>query len=156
MKKIENLLLKACGYTLLTTLLFYIAALLGEFTKPAIDFPTFALIFVFGIIISAASMILYVKTMHTALKILIHYVILFIAFFVIFLLAGKLTLGGPSVVFAAIVIFTFLYALIFAAVYFIRRAVIGADKALDARVSKKNSAKKPYTPLYKTKDADNE
>ena len=150
MKRIENLLLKACGYTLLILTLFYLVALLGEFTVAAIDFHTFALIFVFGVIISAVSLILYVEKIKPIFRVLIHYATLLVSFFVIFLFAGKLNAGGSSVVFSAIIIFTVLYAVIFTITYLIRRAVISADKALDKKaVSNAKKTKKPYTPLYK-------
>lgn len=151
MKKIENLLLKACGYSLIILTLFFAVAALGNFTSAAIDFPTFLLIFVFGIIISTASMILYVQALKPIFRVMIHYAILLISFSVIFILAGKLGNGGASVIFSAIVIFTFLYAVIFAVTYLIRRAIKSADKALDKKnsSSSKGNKNKPYTPLYK-------
>lgn len=150
MKKIENLLLKACGYTLLILVLFYVVAMIGKLSAAAIDFPTFALIFVFGVIISAANLVLYTK-LKTVFKVLIHYAVLLISFSIIFILAGKLNTGGSSVIFTAIVVFTFLYGVIFAIAYFVRRAVISADKSLNKLNEKKGgkNSKKPYTPRYK-------
>ena len=150
MKKIENLLLKACGYTILILILFYAVAFTG-FTTPAIQLPTFLLILVFGIVISAAGMILYVNSLKPILRVLIHYAVMLVSFFIVFILGGKLHTGGSSTIFAAIILFTFLYALIFAIVYFIRRAVISADKAIDKKsaAQSKRKKKKPYTPLYK-------
>ena len=150
MKKLESLLLKACGYTTITVILFYLVAMLG-FTKAAMDFKTFMLIFVFGVIISSAGLIFEIQRMHKALKVLIHYVILLISFFVIFFVAGKLGNAASSVVFSAIIVFTTLYAAISVITYLIKKAVNSADKIID-KSGKKVKEKKPYTPLYKNKD----
>lgn len=152
MKKLENLLLKACGYTIITMALFYLVALIGEFTKAAIDFQTFALIFLFGIVIATAGLILEIRSMRLVFRIILHYFVLLIAFFFVFLFAGKLGTAGTSVIFSAIVVFTFLYALIFTITYLIKRAVNGADSLISAKTGNKKNEKKPYTPLYKTKD----
>ncbi len=149
MKKLETLLLKACGYTIITTALFYIIALIGKFTTAAIDFPTFALIFLFGIVISASSLILGIQSMRIIFRILIHYAVLLVSFFFVFLFAGKLGNAGMPVIFSAIIVFTFLYALIFALTYFIKRAVNGADSFLTKKNDSKKGEKKPYKPLYK-------
>ena len=150
MKKLESLLLKACGYTTITVILFYLVAMMG-FTKAAMDFKTFMLIFVFGVIISSAGLIFEIQRMHKALKVLIHYVILLISFFVIFFVAGKLGNAASSVVFSAIIVFTTLYAAISVITYLIKKAVNSADKIID-KSGKKVKEKKPYTPLYKNKD----
>ena len=101
------------------------------FTKAAMDFKTFMLIFVFGVIISSAGLIFEIQQMHKALKVLIHYVILLISFFVIFFVAGKLGNAASSVVFSAIIVFTTLYAAISVITYLIKKAVNSADKIID-------------------------
>jgi hypothetical protein len=125
-------------------------AMMG-FTKAAMDFKTFMLIFVFGVIISSAGLIFEIQRMHKALKVLIHYVILLISFFVIFFVAGKLGNAASSVVFSAIIVFTTLYAAISVITYLIKKVVNSADKIID-KSGKKVKEKKPYTPLYKNKD----
>ena len=152
MKKLETVLLKACGYTIITAVLFDLVAMMGEFTKAALDFWTFLLIFTFGIIISAAGLIFEIRSMHKAVKVLLHYSVLLVAFFFIFLVAGKLGNAASSVIFSAIIVFTTLYAVIFAITYFIKKAINGADKLLSKSVEAGKKEKKPYTPLYKNKD----
>jgi prepilin signal peptidase PulO-like enzyme (type II secretory pathway) len=151
MKKLENLLLKASGYTIITVILFYLVAMMGEFTKAALDFKTFMLIFVFGIIISAVNLIFEIQILHKALKILIHYAVLLVSFFVIFFVAGKLGNAATSVIFSAIIVFTALYAVIFVITYLIKKAVTSADRVIDKSGTKRKE-KKNYTPLYKSKD----
>ncbi len=153
MKKLENLLLKACGYTIITMTLFYIVALIGKLTAAALDFPTFALIFLFGTVISLSGLILEIQTMRAVFRILIHYFVLLTAFFFVFLFTGKLGNTSMPLIFSALIIFTFLYALIFTITYFIKRAVNSADSFLSKKITDgKKGKKKPYTPLYKNKD----
>jgi hypothetical protein len=151
MKKLESILLRACGYTVVTAILFFFVAMMGEFTKAAIDFTTFLLIFIFGIIISATDLVFDIPALRKVFKVIIHYAVLLVAFFVVFLLAGKLGNAGSSVIFSALIIFTFLYAVIFTIVFLIKRAVNKADKML-AKSEKKKKEKPAYTPLYKNKD----
>ena len=152
MKKLETVLLKACGYTIITAILFYLVAMMGTFTKAALDFWTFLLIFVFGIIISAAGLIFEIRSMHKVIKVLLHYFVLLVAFFFIFLLAGKLGNAVSSVIFSAIIVFTTLYAAIFAITYLIKTAIKGADRLIGKSTEATKKEKKPYTPLYKNKD----
>ena len=152
MKKLENLLLRGCGYTILITVLFFLVAVIGEYTNAAIDFPTMALIFVFGIIISTADLVLGAERLKRVFRVMIHYCVLLLAFFFVFILAGKLRTGGASAIFASIVIFTFLYAFIFTLTYLIRLAVKRADGAIDKKAARKQKrTKAEYTPIYKDK-----
>ena len=152
MKKLENLLLRGCGYTILITVLFFLVAVIGEYTNAAIDFPTMTLIFVFGVIISSSDLVLGVERIKKVFRVMIHYSVLLVAFFFVFILAGKLRTGGASAIFAATVIFTFLYALIFTITYLIKLAVKRADSAIDKKADKKHKrTKAEYTPIYKDK-----
>ena len=152
MKKLENLLLRGCGYTILITVLFFLVAILGEYTNAAIDLATLSLILVFGIIISATDLVLGAERLKRVFRVMIHYSVLLLAFFFVFILAGKLRSGGASAVFAAIVIFTFLYAFIFAITYLIKRLINRADSAIDKNAAtKKKRTAAEYTPIYKDK-----
>ena len=151
MKKIENLLLKAAGYTVLIICLFYLFAATGDFTEAAITFPTFAVILIFGLLISFTELVFLIDRLKTVLKFLIHYSVLLIAFTVIFIITGNLSSGGAGVVFSALIIFTFLYALIFTLVYFIRKFIRYADRKVDTRLAKKKqpiAKKSEYKSLY--------
>lgn len=151
MKKLEELLLRACGYTVLILTLFYLFAVVGDFVEAAIAFSTFALIFAFGIIISVAGLVFEIPTMRLIWKSLIHYGVLLISFTVIFIVAGKLSAGGIPTVFSAFIIFTFLYAVVFTIVYFARKALLAADVRLERTKEKRKQkpAKKEYKALYK-------
>ncbi len=152
MKKIENLLLKACGYTILILVLFYLFAVISDFIEAAIAFPTFALIFGFGVLISLAGIIFEINSLKLIWKTLMHYAVLLIAFCVIFVISGKISSAGPSAIFSAIIIFTFLYAIVFAIAYVAQRAIAKADARVARNVSgngKEKKEKREYKPLYK-------
>ena len=155
MKKIETILLRGCGFTILILTLFYLFAVATSFVDPEIGFPTFLLILTFGFIISLSTLIFEIKAMKLPFKILIHYATLLVAFSAVFVYSGNLATGGDAAIFTAVAIFTFLYALIFAISYFAARVVRVADKTLDSgnKAQKSKDAKKEssstYQPRYK-------
>ena len=115
MKKLETLLLRAAGYTVLILLLFYLFGALSEFANPYINFRTFLVILSFGAIISLAGMILRIQKIHIALRVTIHYVALLIAFFAVFIVNGNISAQGAGQVFVAVVLFSVFYV-VFAAI----------------------------------------
>lgn len=154
MKKLENILLKASGFTILILMLFYMFALSGNLTPATIAFPTFLLIFFFGVIISVATMILGLKQIKLPIRLLIHYTALLVAFCSIFIASGNIQADSAAKIFSAVVIFTVLYALFFAIVYFIKRTVNLIDKKIDEKQNKgaKSAAKKSgYKSIYSDK-----
>ena len=154
MKKIENLVLSACAFTVMILFLFYLFAVIGQFTEPTITFPTFLLIFGFSAIIAVTSMILRVERLKMFTRIAIHYASLLIAFTVVFLTSGNLASGGTPIVFSAVVVFTFLYGIIFTATYFICKGLRSADRKISNRQQKNATASKKseYKSLYSSKD----
>ena len=155
MKKIEKIALSACALTVIILTFFYLFALIGQLTDPMISFTTFLLILGFSLIISLTSLILRIERMKMIVRIIIHYASLLVAFTVIFLISGNLSAGGTPVVFSAIVVFTFLYAVIFALTYFIKRTIGAADKKIDKRLQAKatpTKSKSEYKSLYSSKD----
>ncbi len=155
MKKIEGILLRACGFAVAILILLYLFAVATSFIGPAIGFPMFLIILAFGLIISVANLIFSVKSIKLPFRVAIHFAVLLVAFCIIFVYSGNLTAGGDAAVFTAISIFIFLYALIFTLTYFIKRAISAADSRLEATkraAAEKGSEKekKPgYQPRYK-------
>ena len=155
MKRIETVFLRACGYCALILLLFYAFGAISEYADPYIDFGTFSVILLFGFIISIAGFILTLERLKMPIRILIHYVALFIAFYVIFIISGNLGAGGASVIFSAVIIFTFLYAILFILVYFIGKGLKKADSVINkknARRSEEKNRKSNYKSIYKNED----
>lgn len=154
MKIVENLVLKACGYTLSILLLFYIAGTISDFTNPFIDFKTFLLILLFGSLISLTEPVFGIKNLHPMLKVLIHYFVLFCAFTATFVISGNIAKRGAAAIFSSLIIFTFFYAIVFTAMYFIRKLIKKADNGLDKRMQSKAKKTKQseYKSLYTKED----
>lgn len=154
MKKIEKTLLKGTAYSVLITVLFYLFAIIGQLSAPAITFPTFTLIVVFGCIISASELVFQIRNLKMSLKALIHYAVLLVAFCAIFVFSGNLSTEGPAAIFSAVIIFTFLYILILLIAYFVRKGVYYADKKIDKRTNIASAKKKKteYKSLYGKQD----
>ena len=151
MKKLQSTLLAGSAYTVFILIVFYLFAIIGQLTLPAITFPTFLLILVFGMIISFAENIFYIKGLKIPFKIMIHYSLLLIAFCSVFVFSGNLKSEGPAAIFTSIVIFSFLYALIFVSARFIRKGIRSLDKKIEKRAltKAKEEKKTEYKSLYK-------
>ena len=154
MKIIENIILKAGGYTASILFLFYLAGTIADFTNPYIDFKTFIFIALFGTLISVSELLFKIQAIHTAIKVLIHYAVLFCAFTVVFIISGNIASRGSAAIFSALIIYTFFYAVIFTALYFIRKSIKKADFAIDKKYASKQKPekKKEYKSLYKKED----
>ena len=146
MEKAKKIILSATAYTVLILVLFYIYALVGNLTQPAVKFGTFLIILVFGFVISLANIIFEIKRLNHLIKLLIHYLALLLAFIVIFVIAGNLTISGPASVLSAIIIFTVLYAVIYALSYGVRSALRSVSKS--TAKSNTKAKKSTYKPLY--------
>ena len=151
MKRLENILLKGCGYTILILVLFYLFAAFNSFDSATIEFSTFALIFAFGMIISLATMILGLERPSLPIRILIHYAAMMLAFSVIFMASGHINVSTPANIFTAVIIFTFFYILLFAVVYLIKRCVSSIDKKINKGKKDEKQKKKEYKSLYSSK-----
>lgn len=149
MEKIKSIVLNSTAYTVVILLLFYIYALIGNLTHPAITFGTFLIILLFGFVISLANMIFGIKRLHPALRLLIHYAALLVAFIFVFVIAGKLAINGIASVFSAIIIFTILYGVIYAISYGVKSALSSVEKPKHS-VKKQTTfdKKSTYKPLY--------
>ncbi len=151
MKKLESVLLKACGYTVLIMAVFYAFMSLND--ESSLSLPTFVLISVFGILVSVTTMILGLKKPALPIRILLHYASLLLVFYVVFIAIGKRAASTPAQIFSAVIIFTVVYIFMFIAVYFIRLLIGKIDKRLDKKSARKHSSKQDtkseYKPIYK-------
>ena len=152
MRTIEKLLLKACSYTVLILTMFYTFAQASKFASAYIDFGTFAIFLLFGAAISLADLVLGCVRLRVIYRIMIHYAVLLFVFCSVFVVKGKISLESAGTIFTSIIIFTVLYAIMFAIVYILRRATIKGDDFLAERTTKndnKNIAKSQYKPKFK-------
>ena len=157
MKRLENLLLKACGFTIAILTLFYLFPSLSKAQDEAISFSTFALIFGFGFVISVATMIFDIKSINLAIRLLIHYFSLMLAFCVVFISTGNISADSSAKVFTAVIMFTIFYAFFFALAYGIKKLVNHIDNKVDSRTNRNNGTKSKaerkseYKSLYSDK-----
>ena len=149
MKRINKIFLTGCGYAILILTMFYVFAAVSQFVSQSIAPGQFALILFFGFLISLAEFMYEQLKLKKALKCLIHYGVLLVAFCLIFVVSGKISAQRPAAVFASIVIYTALYFVIYAVVHFVRRAIDGADSMLDKK-TEANRIKKENKPTYKS------
>ena len=154
MKFLENLILKSCGFTLSILFIFYLGGTIADFTNPYIDFKTFLTVLLFGTLIAVAGLLFKIEKMHIALRVLIHYLVLFISFTVIFIISGNISAKGAAAIFTSLIIFTFFYAIMFTAAYFLRKLIKNADARIDKNAHPRPASKKrsEYKKLYKNED----
>ena len=101
MRKLEKILLKSCSYTILILALFYTFAVVSKFTSAYIDFGTFAVIYLFGLIISLTDLVLSVERLRLVFRLLIHYAVLLTSFCIVFVVMGKISLKSAGAVFSS-------------------------------------------------------
>ena len=111
MKRLQGLLLHACGYTVAIMTVLYTVAAIADVGDSYLSFSRFALVFLFGEIIALASMILKNENIKKPVGIIIHYSVLLIAFLVLFVLIGKIS-SSSGRTFTAIIIFTFFFSIL--------------------------------------------
>ena len=155
MRRINKLVLTACAYSILILSLFYIFAAVSQFVSKSIAPGQFALIVTFGFVISLAEFMYEELKVKKVLKCLVHYGVLLVAFCLIFIVSGNISVQRPSAVFGAIVIYTVLYFAVYAIVHFLRRAINKADDSLDKRTAQK-TVKTKKTNSYKSLYSDGE
>ena len=162
MKKLENLILRACGFAIVILTLFYTFVTATNSNKTDIDFANFSLILGFGLLISLASMILEIKSIKLPLRIFIHYVVLLITFCVVFIPNGNISPENnneaPSKLFTAIVLYTISYAVLFSLFAGFKKLINAIDNKIDSRTNKNNGTKSKaetkkstYKSLYSDK-----
>ena len=154
MRRINKIFLTGCGYTVLILLLFYAFAAISQFTSQAIAPGQFALILSFGFIISLAEFMYEELKLRRLYKCVIHYLLLLVAFCLIFIVSGNISSQRPAAIFVAIFIYTLLYFLVWTIVHYFRKAINYADDKLDAKATKRKpksndkKGKEIYKPLY--------
>ena len=146
MKRIQGLLLNACGYSVAILAVLYLFGAIAGVGDNGISFSRFVLVLAFGGVISIAARILSSKNIKKPVGIIIHYSVLLLTFLVLFVVIGNISTGGST--FTAIVVFTFFYAIIFGLVALINHAVKSADKKFDKKHPVKKKKKSPYKPIY--------
>ncbi len=153
MKKIGNILLNGCAYSILILFLFYLFAVISGISGVGIAFSKFILIVFFGFLIALTNLIFDLPNIKLILKYLIHYSVLLTAFSFIFLLSDSVSGKKTSFIFVCVFIFTVLYAAVLSAVLLIKRMLHSADKRPGERTKEaKEKTKSVYKPIYTDDD----
>lgn len=148
MKNIEKFLYHAAAYTVAISFLFFIFARIAGIDELSVSFGRYMLIFAFSLIISGSEFIFSLNKIPSALKYVIHYAVLCIGFFFVFLSVQSSSGSSeftPATVFAGIVLFSFLYFLILLAVFLVKKVKSKAK----AKEEPKQKNSKVYTPKFK-------
>ena len=153
MNNFERLIERACGFTVLMLLLIYLLGAFAGIEDNGIELGSFALILLFGFIIAIANLVIGYNKIAVWLRICLHYSVLLLAFCAVFIGSGRITNNTQGSYFAAVVIFTFLYALIALITFLSKKLVKRTDKAIAKRADKKTAeeneeAPKKYTKRY--------
>jgi len=151
MKKIESILLVGCAYTVAIVALFFGFAAISKFAEVRIGVGQFFLILLFGQVISVAGYILKNSSWHIFIRYALHYLSLFLAFCIIFIVNGNISANGGGAIFSALFIFTFFYAIVFLLVFVIKKSIAGLDKKLPTKDNKKQTSKQNNTYVSRFK-----
>ncbi len=143
---IAKFLYRGTAYTAAISIVFFLFAKALSLSELQLSFTRYLTILAFGMIVSAAEFIFILDKIPKALQYFIHYFVLAITFFIVFLTirnSGGEFEFSASTIFASLVIFTCFYAIIFG-------AVLITKKILANQKNKKDASKKKM-PSYKSR-----
>ena len=149
MKKIESVILAGCAYSMAIIALFFSFAAISSFSEVKLGVGQFFIILLFGQLISVAGFILKNASWHIFIRYALHYLILFLAFCIIFIVNGNIKASGGGAILSAAVIFTFFYAIILLLVYAFKKSISSVEKKISTKNPKQNEQNKKYTPRFK-------
>ena len=146
MKHARRILTSGCIYTTAITLLIFAAAALiknaeGIKENAAIGGGQFLLIMLFSFLIAGADTLLFLPSLRLPIRILLHYAVTLTGFLVVFSVAGNLKLDTGARIFVSVVLFSFFYAAVMAAVLSLAHAL--------GKLGKPKAAPKPYRSMFR-------
>ena len=146
MNKVEKLILRACGYTVLLQFGFYIFSSIANTSSAYLPRRSFFLILIFGALISLSELLFEVLKFRWWLKVGIHYLSLLAIFLIVFVAPAKSALADAGIV-VCIVCYTLIYTVIFGMIYLLRRVIKSADFIRPEKANK-NKTENSYTPRF--------
>ncbi len=145
--KITKLLYHSFVYSAAITVAFFIFGYITGVQEPKLSLSRFLVILLFSAIISGAEFLFMIPKVPKAVCYIIHYAALFIAFLIVFIIINSSGITS-SFVFAAVVIFTIIYAVITVAVFLLTKFVFKDNKKNEIADGKKTDEEKKYTPKF--------
>ncbi len=150
MNNITKFLYRGCAYTVAISMLFFLFARILNINELHLSFSRYFIIFAFGLIVSASEFIFTIKKISTILQYAIHYLVLSIAFFCVFLTvqtsSGSYEFSVSSI-FASLAIFSFFYFIILGFIVLVKRKL--SVKKTSTSTKSKNEEKTTYSPRFK-------
>ena len=148
MKRLEKLLYHTCTLSVLISLLILIVNIGAGVKTPSIPAARYFVILLFSVIISITNMIFEVKTLKAYIKFPIHFAVLFLAFYIVFVNGGAFKVDSAADFMVVFIAFAFFYALITCIALLVMKSIKKIDKALPQK-QKKEPEKKDYSPRFK-------
>lgn len=146
MKRIEKYLFEASALSVLITSIFFIFAKISSpDITPAVHIGRYFTILLFSLLIVFANLLFKLRKLPKILALLIHYVVIILAFTLIFVDLKGIT--GPRI-FILLVLFTLFYAMLFGIVIGIRKLCARLDSSIKSK-TKQEQKKEKYKPRYK-------
>ena len=146
MKLFSKFVYHASAYTVLITMLFFaFAKISGLETSPSVTFGRYALIFAFGLVLSAAEYIFSIDKLNRSLKYALHYVTLAIAFFLVLLTVRSSEDSfafNTATIFASLIIFSVVYFVMLGLYLLFKSAFKSNKSAKETKSPKKNKKAK--------------
>ena len=123
MEKVKSVLLNSSFYTVIISFVFFAFAELTGLSEARIDLFHFFIIFVFGMLIATVNLFLSTFNFNILLKKIIHFIVLFTAFLIVFINFGNVSNFGVSTVFVTLVIFSLTYIIASVIAWLIKKAL---------------------------------
>lgn len=153
MKKIKDILLNACAYTVILLTVFFLFIVASGSANLALTFSSYIAILAIGCVISLSSLVFGIRKLIYPLRLLIHFFVLLASLFALLFSTGFLANKTPSSYIVLIFAYAIVYALIWLVRYLIKRVVSKLRNTSSANPIKltedKEKQKSEYKPLYK-------
>ena len=149
MSKIFDLFKRGSLYTVVFSLLIYLLGYINTIETPSMPWHRFLLILAFGMIISFGEWLddLLSARLYLIFRLMINYALVLAGFIFVFITLKR---GDtPAKIFAAVAVFTVIYAIFALGKYLIDRLVF---KKVPLAPTKKTPTKPEYRPLYSDED----
>ncbi len=154
MKTTKNILLAGCAYAVVIISIFFAFAAISDFTEAKLNAGRFFLMLFFGQVVACAGYILRTANWHAAIRYPLHYITLFLAFYIIFILALNSEKRNGAAMLIAVVIYTFFYILIMLLEFLLKKIFALIEKGVSSPQKEDNTSKSQKLNMgtYKAKN----
>lgn len=136
-------------FTIIFLLIYSVGVSVDSARIPTISM-TFSLL-IFSIILSSMNRFLFSNVLVFALRFLIHYTVVTLSFYTVFVKIGGFAASGGSVI-TILAVYTIVYLMIAAAVCLVRYIISGTEKRSSDKNSGKTGADENYVSIFEKKE----